>query len=103
MKHTKPKIQDYNAIVGHYMAYFIQKHYDIDDEKEVDYYWVADMVGTIVDINDMFFNFDDIRFDIDNDIDKDVIFSWYDYMMEQHSINPLKNINFSSYTKGARI
>lgn len=101
--HQKPNIQDYNAIVGHYMAYFIQKQFDLEENQDVDYYWVADMIGTIVSVNDFFLNFDDIRYDIDSEQPKGLIFEWYDYMMEQHELNPTSNINYTTYSKGIRL
>ncbi len=40
-------------------------------------YWV-DYTGGIAVIGDYYFNFSDIKYHMDNDINKDLIFSWYD-------------------------
>ena len=63
----------YEKIVEQYLTAFVEKQeLDIDNCD-----WVADRVGEILSVNDQhYFNFDDIRFDVDNDVKEGLIFRW---------------------------
>ena len=95
-------LQDkFQAIVECYVEAFLRKHgfYDDDTGEYCDYDWVADEVGGILCVSDYFFGFDDIRYDIDNAVQKDTFFAWYDYSMGNLI---KKKVNYKSYCKGAR-
>lgn len=82
-----------------YVEAFMRKHefFDEDNGEYFIHYWVADNVGTMLYINDYIIDFNDIRYDIDNDVSKDKFFEWYDYILE----NEVK-INYKSYLSGFR-
>lgn len=84
---------NYNRAVNDYLELFVKKHgYEFTD-------WVSGEVGGIACfIEQYFFNFDDIKFDIDNKIKKDLIFQYQDDSLA----HPKKNMNFRSYAKGLR-
>jgi len=87
---TKLK-KDYEEAVKNYTEFFrIKQQLDFD-------YWVADQVGTVGMFGDYFFSFDDIRYDIDNEIDANIIMQWQNYGVEHKS-----KVNYPSYVKGAR-
>lgn len=67
------------------------------------FYYNYDGDGEIIEIADYFFNFEDIRYDIDNDVRKGLILKWYDEGVE-HNMNrdEPQHINYSSYCKGLR-
>jgi len=93
-------LQDkFQGITKLYVEAFLRKHDFFDDEtgEYYDYEWVADEVGGILCVSDYFFGFDDIRYDIDNAIQKDTFFAWYEYCVENE-----KKVNYKSYCKGAR-
>ena len=46
--------------------------------------WVGQEVGGVAMFGDFFFNYDDIRLDIDNKARKDLIFNWYDLVLEDN-------------------
>lgn len=78
--------EEYNKIVEKYLEIFYEKH-----GLELEY-WVQDNPGTIGQFGDYFFGFDDIRYDIDNNIPKDRLIEWYDFNLEYsektgHSVN----------------
>ena len=55
-------------------------------EKKQDCYFeefVDDSIIGIVLFGDHYFNMSDIIYDIDNDIEKDKIFDWYDYTLNE--------------------
>lgn len=96
------KIQkQYQDVVNQYLKKFIKKHkYEFS-------YWVCDEIGGIACfIDQYFFNFDDIRFDIDNKVEKELIFRWQDDDVE-HNLgilddNCVEHIDFISYSSGIR-
>ena len=49
--------------------------------------WVANNPGTAATCSDYYINFDDIRYDIDNDIPEDKFTIWYDLGMNGNRIN----------------
>lgn len=59
--------------------------------------WVGDTVGSIADFYEGFyFNFDDIIYDLFNDIKPSTIIDWY----EESFLNQSININYYSYCNG---
>ena len=90
--------QKFESIVELYVEAFLRKHGFFDDEtgEYSEYDWVADDVGTILEVADRYISFDDIRHDIDNAIPKDRFFEWYDYCVENES-----KINYRSFLMGA--
>ncbi len=57
-------------------------------------YWVGDNIGGICEVSGFFFNFDDIRYDIDNFIAEGQIIEWYDETLESE-----QNINYKNWLK----
>jgi hypothetical protein len=56
---------DFRVAVAAYVQEFCNKHDWVYNPAD----WVAGDVGGVIEINDMFINFDDIRVDIDNEFD----------------------------------
>lgn len=89
---------DYEKIANEYLKLFVDKQgYEF-------MYWIADEVGSIACfVDEYFINFSDIKYDIDNDIEKGLIFKWHDdnvnYNMNRKD---KKNINYHSYCRGLR-
>ena len=81
----------YEKIVEQYLIAFVEKQeLDIDN-----CYWIADRIGEILSVNEQYyFNFNDIRFDVDNNMKDGLIFRWQDECIE----NNLK-INYENYIK----
>lgn len=80
-----------------YIQAFEQKH-KIDFDR-----WIADDIGGIAEFGDYYFNYDDIRFDIDNNIRKSTILKWYNADLE-HNVGrqEQQHINYSNWCKGLR-
>ena len=85
--------KEYEKIVSKYVEAFEKKH-----SMEFDF-WVADLVGTVSCFqNEYYISFEDIRLDLDNDINKDMFFEWYDLSLELAMANkPV--INYYNYLK----
>lgn len=86
----------YNSIIEEYVALFCEKQ-GMNFE-----FWVADQVGTIGLFGDYYFNFEDIKLDIDENISKGVIFSWYNVEVDDYNKNGKHHVNYWSYIKGYR-
>lgn len=84
--------KEFEKIVKKYILAFEKKHNIIFDN------WVGNNIGEIAFFGDYFINFDDIRFDIDNDIKKEKFFEWYDLTLDSATEGkPL--INYKNYCK----
>lgn len=100
-KDAKKLKNDFECAVHAYMMAFCTKHdyhYDPSD-------WVGGEkgIGTIVLVGDMYFNFDDIRYDIDTDQPKDQIVKWYDYSYELSLLGEnTHNVNYEHWCMGFR-
>ena len=82
----------YNNIVSEYIKLFEEKH-----DLELDF-WISDQIGTVAQFGDYYFDFQDILFDINNDLEEDLIIEWYDYVLENVGKHEY-NINLMSYKK----
>ena len=96
IEHLKSEFVD---IVGDYCSAFCQKHgweaYNPD-------MWVGEDVGGVLEVCDRYINMDDIRYDIDNDIEVGVLEEWYDYSTEIAFFEGGRNVNYPSWCKGYR-
>ena len=88
----------YKKICNEYLQRFCEKqefHYETDDA------WVAGDVGGCATIGDYVFGFDEIRYDIDNNVAKGKILAWYNYVLEIHTLGLPNTISYPSFCKGA--
>ena len=79
----------FDKSVNLYIKAFEEKH-DIEFD-----YWVADIVGSIAMFGDYFFDFLDIKYDIDNFIEEKEMFNWYNFRLDSE-----KKVNYSSWCRG---
>ena len=86
----------YEAAVTNYLSAFM-KQYDLSCDPEP---WVGNEVGTIAEVGDYFFGFDDIKRCVDEDVKWQDLIEWYDYNTEV-SILGLTTINLKSWLMGA--
>jgi len=80
---------NFEKAVHSYVKAFTKKH-EIEFE-----YWIGDVAGTVGEFGDYYFNFEDVRHDIDTDQPKDNIFLWYDECLESKEITP----NYENWCK----
>jgi hypothetical protein len=57
-------------------------------------YWIGEAFGGMLDVADMFFSFEDIRLDVDNDIEPGLIVKWYYWRLEED-----RKANYRSWLK----
>jgi hypothetical protein len=87
--------EEFEIVVNKYMGEFCVKQ-DMNL-----FHWIGCDVGETVNIGDYYFNFDDIRRDIDQNVPVGVILDWYNESLEAHYENETQ-INYRSYLMGAR-
>jgi hypothetical protein len=58
-------------------------------------FWVADKTGETIHIAGQYFQYEDIRYDIDNDVPKGKIWEWMEYISEMSDYS----IGFGEYLK----
>ena len=86
----------YEKIVNEYLQIFVKKQ-DLDIEN---CYWVADKIGEILSVNEQYyFNFDDIRFDVDNNVKERLIFRWQDESLDNYFKKKKYKVNYENYLK----
>lgn len=71
----------FDNLANEYLKAFIDKYYTYDDGSKADTYWIGKEIGGVVEIGDEYYNFNDIRYCIDNDVKKEQLWSWYDYTL----------------------
>lgn len=77
-----------------YIMLFCMKHeFSIDDG-----FWVNDDIAQVFCVADYFFDFRDIKTDIDLQAEEDAIIKWYDYALEEHQAGN-SAINFYAFLK----
>ena len=88
--------KDYEAVCGRYVEEFCRKHDFVDYES----YWVGGQVGTVLVLNDYFIDFNDLRYDIDEQIPTFKYWDWYDASLKRAELG-LNDLNYKSYCEGA--
>ena len=90
----------YEAICEEYKDKFIKKQGFSPDNC----YWIADEIGGVLSCNEeYYFNIDEIRYDIDNDIEVGLIMqAQNDFLEAYNKNNETKHINYKNYVKGLR-
>lgn len=89
----------YIAICELYCEHFLRKHGFFDDETGEYYDWCYNDVGSCLEVSDYFISFDEVRYDIDNNVPKERYFEYYDYALEKASEDGGKLCNYASFLK----
>ena len=81
--------EEYEEICERYCALFSMK-------QQLSFYgWVGKDVGGVTLFSDYYIGFENIRYDIDNQIEKGKILTWYDYSMVEKQIS----LNYENWLK----
>ena len=97
MKQTKQELRlAYEVACTNYLAAFMEM-YELSCEPHP---WVADEVGTVAEMGDYYFDFQDIKRCVDENVAFDTLMEWYDYNVETGMLG-LGEINLKSWLMGA--
>lgn len=87
--------KQYNAVCDKYLMRFCA-NYDLGGETS----WVADEYGGISIVGDYYFNFEMVKYAVDNELtDTDELIDWYDYTIDACTYKFLCP-NFKSWHEG---
>lgn len=80
---------EYNNICRKYAQLFCKKHDLVYNDDN----WVSGEFGSILEVDDYYFNFNDMKYDIDHEIeDKEEIFNYNQYCIDAAEFNiPIPN------------
>jgi hypothetical protein len=78
---------------------FISKYFIGEELKKehVEWWWVGDGVGTVVAINDYFFDMPMIYKSMKLNVDSKLLFEYYDYALECYQNNKRPEYNFQNF------
>lgn len=86
----------WTEVSNEYLRLFCEKHeYDYEPDA-----WIGQDAGTVASIGDMFVSMDDMRYDIDNNVEAQLFDKWYWESLDRHE-KGLKYMNYPSFVKGA--
>ena len=83
MKKNKSEnlLSAYYRLCNKITIYFIENYFG--NTYDVDWYWIADDIGGVINVGDYFFNFSDIVELLEVNPPKKRLFEWYDYDLEK--------------------
>jgi len=84
---TRDNIAKWGNLTNEITERWIRDYFEIEEDEEVDFDWVADQVGTIFQFADYFFNFNDVLTCYKLDITIEQLFAWYDFCLESQKVN----------------
>lgn len=97
-KEREKLYMDYNSICTKYVDAFCAKHgFDLPEPL----FWVGDRVGETIELGDRFYDFNDIRYDVDNGLPEGEIEEWWDYCYDLAMLECPKTINLDAWHRGA--
>jgi len=93
---SEPLRDKWKKVCNEYLEKFMRKHEYCEDINNI---WVADDIGEIANIGDMFIAMNDIRYDLDNDVPEDYFEKWYWKRLDRYEMG-IPYMNYASFCKG---
>ncbi len=90
--------EKFKTICEEYIQAFFKKHgyYDEETDEYFPYEAVQDNPAGIINVGDLFIDFDDMRLDIDRDVPEHVYLEYYNYCLQRAAQNK-EIVNYYSY------
>lgn len=89
----------YAELMYDYASAFYLKYFNDDTHSVPDYYYAGD----ILCVGDYFFNYNDVRYCVDNDVKEQDLFEWYDYCLNIGMIDQsIKTPSLQQWIAGKR-
>ena len=83
----KSLISKWGNLTNEITENWIKEYFELEEDESVDFYWVADDIGTIFEFADYFFNFSNVLDCYKYNISKEKLFLWYEYCLEEQFVN----------------
>jgi hypothetical protein len=97
-KMEKTLKQRYEELAEEYRETLVKKFYP-DEVPFADSCWVADEIGGILDLHQDFYDYDTIRYIVDNDVQYETWEDWYQYCQEVGDFG-IKTPTIKAWCKG---
>lgn len=91
--------QRYESIAEEYRVAMIRQSYSNEEVPYVDSYWVANEIGDVLELNEDFFDFDTIRYIVDNNIQYETWYNWFQYCQSVGNFG-ISTPNLKAWCKG---
>ena len=91
--------EEFEQIANKYANKLVEMYFFEKDCDKPYFYWVSDEAGSILAVSDYYFNFDDIRYIVDNNVPFDTWLDWYDYNLAITDLD-IKAPNLKSWYVG---
>ena len=83
----KEKIESWENLTNYICKKWIRKYFEIDKEEEdVAFYWIGDDVGSIFEVSDYCFDFNNVLDCYKHNITPKELWSWYDFCLTSPKI-----------------
>lgn len=74
--------QRYEELAEEYRKALIKQFYPNEEVPYDDSYWVGDEIGGVLDFHQDFYDYDTIRYIVDNNIQYETWYNWYQYCQD---------------------
>ena len=98
-KMEKTLKQRYEELAEEYRKALIKQFYPNEEVPYDDSYWVADEIGGVLELNEDFFGFDTIRYIVDNNIQYETWYNWFQYCQSVGDFG-ISTPNLKAWCKG---
>jgi len=78
-------IEDWKKLTDKITQEWIKKCFEISEGEDLDYYWVANQVGTVFEFADYWVSFENVLDCYNYDVSKENFFNWYDKCLSDSS------------------
>jgi len=84
---TRDNISKWKNLTNEITENWIRDYFEIEEDEQVYFDWVADDTGTIFSFADYWFDFNTVLKCYELGISKEQLFVWYDFCLSNQSVN----------------
>jgi hypothetical protein len=84
---VKKDIEKWTNLTNEITENWIRDYFEIEEDEEIYFDWVANDTGTIFSFADYWFDFNTVLKCYELDITREQLFAWYDFCLSNHSVN----------------
>jgi len=84
---TRDNISHWINLTNQITEQWIKDYFEIEEDETIYFDWVAEDIGSVFTFSDYFFDFNTVLKCYELDISKEQLFGWYDFCMDNHSVN----------------
>lgn len=84
------ELKQYNLVCNQLLYSFMKKYYCDKKQtiKDLDWFWIADRIGSVVALNDQFWGMEDIVLALEKNVSKKKLFEYNDKSIEDKPSAP---------------